>query len=77
MRLLAMIGCEQGFFRWGRGFLLLLSFLLLVGLHRTSAAPNLAEVKAAAEAGDAQAQDKLVEAYRRQHDHANKVYWYR
>lgn len=72
-----MIGCEQGYFRWGRGFLLLLSFLLLVGLHRTFAAPNLAAIKAAAEAGNAQAQDKLAEAYRRQHDHANKVYWYR
>jgi len=38
---------------------------------------DFVRIKAAAEAGDAQAQDSLAEAYRARFDHVNATFWYR
>lgn len=72
-----MNGLIQGFSRLLRHILLILGLILLSGLQDVAGAPSLAETKAAAEAGNAQAQDKLAGAYQRQLDTENAVHWYR
>lgn len=57
----------------------LLSALCLVPSHTHAQTPNppLADVKAAAEAGDPQAQDKLADTFRLKGDFEDAVTWYR
>jgi hypothetical protein len=72
-----MDGRTQGNCATVRLLVLIVGFCVLADLAPAVAAPALAELKAAAEAGDAQAQDRLAEAYRRQFDHTNATFWYR
>jgi TPR repeat protein len=57
----------------------LVAILLLAVLptHAQQPNPPLADIKAAAEAGNAQAQDQLGDAYRTRGDFENAVTWYR
>ncbi len=68
---------SQGYRATVRQIILTVALVFVISPFSSSATPRLAELKAAAEAGDAQAQDNLAEAYRRTFDHTNATFWYR